>query len=403
MKRGTASAATVAAAVALAIALGGCGKRTKTETEWGIYQEPVAPAKLPQPTGPDEVRFVWDERLDGGGELGYAIFQPAYSDDGIYVASREGEVQKLNIADGAVIWRRELDTAIFSGVGVGDGLAVVTLDDGTVLALRGDDGEVAWRTPIERQFSAIPAVGRGRVVVRTAAGEVHGLNARNGEAVWSYAREAPGLSVHGDSTPTVAGEAVLVGLANGRVVASDVRSGREFWETEVSFASGRNELERLNDSDASPLVDGEVVYVAAYQGQIAALRLRSAEVIWKADVSTRLPMALGDGRLVVTNELGEVVALNAKTGKVMWRHPGFRGHGMSRPQVVGERVLLGDARGNLHMLNLRDATLLQSLPAVRGAVVALVAGPDSDDGRRQLAVFSARGDLRTFVLASTPP
>lgn len=378
-----------------ALLAAGC-KSKDTETLWGIYQEPVKPQALPKAAGASELKVLWRKSLGAGADKGYAILKPAYDGNdiaaGLYAASRNGKVFKLNPKNGKTLWRRDLDAEIFSGVGVGESLAVVALVDGTVVALHADSGKVLWTAPLHRQISAIPVVGQGRVVARTAGGAVVGLNAETGGIAWSFERSVPGLSIHGDSSPIISGDAVFVGLANGKLVAGNVVTGREYWETEVSFARGRNELERLTDSDTSPLVSATVVYAATYQGNVAALRLQNAEVKWKAQVSSRLPMSLGRGRLLVTSELGEVVAIDAETGETLWTQDGFRGHGMSRPLVVGERVVVGDAAGNLYSLRLNDGTLLERRKVVSGAVVGLI--PDAE----QLAVFSSKGNLSVVSL-----
>ena len=387
------------------VLLGGCS--TDTQTLWGTYQEPVKPEALPEATGASEMKVLWQKSLGAGADKGYAILKPVYGaggaggldgiggfdgPNGLYAASRSGRVFKLNPDNGATIWQRDLKAAVFSGVGVGESLAAVALDNGTVVALHADTGEVLWESPLNRQLSAIPVVGQGRVIARTAGGAVVGLSADTGALVWSFERTVPGLSIHGDSIPVISGDAVFVGLANGRLTANNVVSGREYWETEVSFARGRNELERLTDSDTAPLVSATTVYTATYQGNVAALRLQNAAVQWKAKISSRLPMSLGAGRLLVTNELGEVVAINAESGEILWTQEIFRGHGMSRPLVVAERVVVGDARGNLYALDINDGTLLEKRQVVSGAVVALVPGRD------QFAVFSSEGNISALSL-----
>jgi len=379
----------------VALLLTAC-KSGDNETVWGVYQEPVKPRQLPRAAGAAELTILWKKNLGRGAENGYAILQPAYGADGLYAASRRG-IYKLNPANGATIWRRDIASDIFSGVGIGESIAAVALDNGVVIALDAASGELLWEAPLGRQFSAVPVVGKGRVVARTANGMVIGLSSGGGKVVWSLERAVPGLSVHGDSPPVIDGDAVFVGLANGKLIANNVVTGREYWETEVSFAKGRNELERLTDSDTAPLIAATTVYTATYQGNVAALQLRNASVQWKTKISSRLPMSLGGGRLLVTSELGEVVALDAASGEIMWTQEGFRGRGMSRPLVVAGRVLVGDSDGNIYSLDLQDGTLLERRRAVNGAVVALIPG----DG--QFAVFSAQGQLSALRLQVGAP
>ena len=386
--------------IGLVLLAAGCA--SEGEKKWGVYQEPTAPRQLPVARGAAEIKVLWKKDLGDGAAQGYAILQPAYGAQsaailtgeppGLYAVSRDGKVYKLNADNGATIWRRDLGTNIFSGVGVGESRLAVATDSGMIIALDADSGAQLWAAELNRQISAIPALGGGRVVARTADGLAVGLNAADGEIAWSFERAVPDLSIHGDAAPRISGDAVIFGLANGKFIANNLVTGREYWETEVSFAEGRNELERLTDSDAAPLILSNIVYTATYRGHVAALRLTDAAVLWKTEVSSRLPMSLGGGKLAVTTELGEVLAIDAESGDIVWRQEGFRGRGMSRPLVRGNRVILGDAGGNLYSLDLTDGALLERRKAVSGAVVALI------PGEAQFAVFSANGELAAAAL-----
>ena len=282
-------------------------------TSWGTYQEPVKSATLPEAAGVSEFKVLWDKKLGSGAESGYAILKPNYGASGLYAANRAGDVFKFAPKSGEVIWKTDLDIEIFSGVGVGKSIVVVTLDDGTVVALSAKSGKELWRMPLARQLSAIPALGQGRVIVRTAGGEILGLNQKNGNLLWTIKHEIPGLSIHGDSSPTINGDVMFAGLANGSLVASGVSDGREYWEVDLSLnVGGTDEVDRLTDSDSSPLVSGSVVYAATYQGRVMALNATDANQVWQAPISSRLPMSLGGGRLLVTNDFGEVVRLECR-------------------------------------------------------------------------------------------
>ena len=225
---------------------------------------------------------------------------------------------------------------------------------------------------MNRQISSVAAIGRSRVVIRTADGQIIGLKVDTGDRAWTLERSKPELSMHGDATPVVTGDAVLIGLANGRLLAHNVVTGREYWETEISLSSGRNEMERLSDADTAPLVSGNHIYSAAYQGSIASLRLNDASVRWKTKVSTRLPLAISANRLISTESLGGVVALNSETGEVLWEQLRLQGRGISHPLVVDDRVLVGDAEGNLYSIALEDGALIDTLKLARGVILSLL-------------------------------
>jgi len=373
------------------VVLSGCKNKEK-EVLWGVYQEPIQPQDYPRDSGVNELNQLWKKDIGNGATGGYALLSPGYSGDGIFAAGRQGTVYKVDAGSGKTLWTSGLGGSVYSGVGLGEGIVTVAMDDGSVSALSQTDGKLLWNKPIRRQISAIPVVDRSRVVVRTADGLILGLDAGSGKIVWQLERVTPGLSVHGDSMPTIAGDAVFVGLSNGTLIANNVINGREYWEAEIAFARGQNELERLIDSDTPPLIDGNTVYAAAYQGNIVSLQIVDAQTNWQTGVSTRLPMALHNDTLFATDDLGGIVAINAADGSILWEQKSFQGRGVSRPIAVSNRVVVGDADGRIHTLDINTGTLIESKKSVSGAILSIV-GRDN-----QFTVFSSEGNLAGYSL-----
>lgn len=379
----------ILALVALVL-VSGC--KSKQETLWGVYQEPIKPSTLPKDSGLNELKTLWEKNIGSGATLGFALLRPIYYNGDMYVANRVGKVFSLDAKTGSVQWTQDLEKPIFSAIGVNDNFAVVTHDSGEVTALNTKDGSVAWRTPIKRQISAVPVIGTQRVLIRTADGLIIGIDMHTGEIIWRIEKETPGLSVHGDSMPVIAGDAVLTGLSSGKLIANSVINGRDFWEAEISLIRGQDELERLTDSDTSPIVQGTTVYTANYQGNVVALRLQDAMVKWRTKISTRLPMAISRQYLFVIGELGEVIAVNINDGSIVWEQEAFRGHGISQPVVLNNRVIVGDSSGRIHTMDIETGDLVESKKVVSGNVVGIITESS------QIAVFSSEGSISTLTL-----
>ena len=372
--------------------LAGCKSKVEKESLWGTYQEPVKSIPIPGDSGAEELDVLWKKDIGNTDSRGFAILSPAYFDNLVCISNRQGVVLCLDAQSGAEIWKTALGKSIYSGVDVNEDKVVVTHDDGSVSALNSADGSILWQTSIKRQISAIPVVGKDRVLLRTADGLVIALDAASGEIAWQLEKAVPGLSMHGDSKPVITGDAVLIGLSSGKLIANNVINGRDYWETEISFVRGKNELERLTDSDSPPIVKGTNVYAAAYQGNIVALQLQNAALVWRAKTSTRLPMATVGNLLFAIGELGEVFALDINDGDIVWQQDIFLGHGVSQPVVLSNRVIIGDAQGRIHTLDIDNGALIETRKVVSGAVVGIV----GDSNR--FTVFSSEGDLATLSL-----
>jgi outer membrane protein assembly factor BamB len=121
----------------------------------------------------------------------------------------------------------------------------------------------------------------------------------------------------------------------------------------------------------SPIVVGDTLYGIDNNGEAFALNTRNGKPRGRRDVATLNASAptYGNGRLYISNlEPGQVQALNAQNGKVVWRHP-LPGRTESSPLVVGGEAIAGCECGSVYALDARTGKERWST-AVGGAVKA---------------------------------
>ncbi len=121
----------------------------------------------------------------------------------------------------------------------------------------------------------------------------------------------------------------------------------------------------------SPIVVGETLFGIDNNGEAFAVNTRNGKPRWRRDVATLNASApsYSNGRLYISNlEPGQVQALSAQSGKVVWRHP-FPGRTESSPLVVGNEVIAGCECGSVYALNAQTGKEMWSA-AVGGAVKA---------------------------------
>jgi outer membrane protein assembly factor BamB len=144
---------------------------------------------------------------------------------------------------------------------------------------------------------------------------------------------------------------VVSGFDSGKVMAVTRDTGEVLWQTPVSSARGRTELERLSDVDAAVRVSGSDVYAVGYQGRVAMLALDSGQIWWARDVSSYRDLALDDDQLYVASSGGDVVAIRRRDGGVVWTQSALKNRQLSPPAVDGTSVVVGDFEGYLHFLD----------------------------------------------------
>ncbi|HEX6456331.1 MAG TPA: PQQ-binding-like beta-propeller repeat protein [Solirubrobacterales bacterium] len=154
-----------------------------------------------------------------------------------------------------------------------------------------------------------------------------------------------------------------------------------------------------------PLLEFPPIYAAGRlffvnnNGTAYALDADTGKVLWKRDVGrlNASSPAYHKGRLYIVNLVpGHIIKLNAKTGKVIWKRS-LPGRAESSPLVLGRTVYFGCENGYLYALstgrgNIRWATQLggpvKSAPAFRDGVLYV-----GDYGGYMNAVDAGNGHL----------
>ncbi len=122
------------------------------------------------------------------------------------------------------------------------------------------------------------------------------------------------------------------------------------WETQVGKGIGKY-FSRL-----SPVYAYDKLYVAARNGEIAALDLETGKKTWSIDLGDKKPALLSGGltaaydKIFVGTEAGYLIALDAKTGQQIWE-TNVSGELLSRPLADQNLVIVNTSRGELAAFN----------------------------------------------------
>ncbi|MFZ2509301.1 MAG: outer membrane protein assembly factor BamB [Steroidobacteraceae bacterium] len=338
----------IAFLLALALMVAGCKKDKDLEPPAELVDFAV---KL----NPDQ---VWSTSTRGGDDVLRLGLRPAVLDERAYLAGHGGDIQALELANGRSLWSARTELALSGGPAVGEGTVAAGSIGGQVLALDAATGAERWRVAVGGEVLSSPAIGAGLVIVRTVDGKLRALRVADGTEAWNYEQAVPRLSLRGNGAPVIAGDMVLAGFDNGKVVALALASGDLLWTATAAPSRGRTEIERLADIDAPVRVIDQDVYVVGFQGRVAMLSRESGQIWWGRDMSSYRGMAADAEHLYVTLADSTVVALRRRDGTETWRQAQFLRRGLTAPALQGDTVVVADFEGYLHWLDAATGEIL---------------------------------------------
>lgn len=357
-----------ALALAAAAALAGCSTWNPL-VAIGIMSEPAhKPTPLQPITAKVTPQAVWTTQVGKASGFG---FRPDVEAGRIYVASTEGPVVIVEEESGRVVARTDVKKKLSSGVEVGENRIIVGTAKGEVVALD-PNGKEAWTTYVQGEVIAPASVSRKVAVVRTADGRIFGLSTEDGKRRWVFQRPMPSLLLRSEAGVMAQGGDVVAGYPNGKLIALDIEDGSLTWEVTVSNPRGATDLERITDVAGLPVIDGNNVCAAAFQGKVACFDVASRNQLWSRDLSTAVALAVDTRYVYAVDDTGAVHALDKGSGASVWKQDKLLYRKLTAPVLVGGLVAVGDGQGYLHLLSPDDGALVGRLATDGSPVLALV-------------------------------
>ncbi len=317
----------------------------------------LPPVALTPIENPLAIERVWRLKAGEGVSEYYLKLRPVFKADSGYLVDYKGNLVSFKLKTGRINWQKALSVPAAGGLTLNNGKLFFGTSKGEVIALDSKDGSLLWRSQLSSEILARIAVKDDMLVAKTIDGRVYGLDKTSGKRRWIFDRTVPRLTLRGSSTPIIVNDIVITASDSGKLVALTLATGKLLWETTISIPQGRSQLERIIDLDIDPFIVDDVIYIAGYQGRIAAVKLGSGQLIWSRDFSTWSGLYVDAYRVYVTDAEGRVWALNRYNGATLWRQDKLLRRQLTAPQTYDNYIVLGDYDGYLHWLNREDGKI----------------------------------------------
>lgn len=328
-------------------------------------EDVVTLSPLPNVNNQFQPTTVWSRSVGVGSGDFYSNLHPAWRDAHVFAADRRGVVKALDADSGKEIWSKDLAirTSFFSrnrpaqlsgGVTAAGDRVYVGSELAKVYALDAQDGSLTWETTVAGEALSTPVVSDGVVLIHTSKGILQALNEADGAVKWTVNLDMPSLTLRGECAPTTAFGAAIVGGDNGRVSAVMINQGQLIWQQRISQQSGATEIARINDVQTTPVVVNSVVYALAYNGNLAALDLRSGQVMWSREIGSITNLLVAGGRIYLVEQNDRVIAMDTQRGVTLWRQCDLMHRNLTSPVLYNGYIVTGDSEGYLHWINTDD-------------------------------------------------
>ncbi|WP_432744492.1 outer membrane protein assembly factor BamB [Methylobacter sp. G7] len=335
-------------------------------------EDNTAPPSLLVEYAPEiQIDVIWKESVGVGADEQSLKLIPVIGSGKILAADREGVVQARSLTTGDLLWETETEVPFSGGPGLGEGTVILGSSDAEVVALNIETGAVLWQVAVSSEVLSVPVIANHIVIVRTTDGAVIALDEKAGGKLWSYEHAVPALSVRGTGSPLIVEDKVIGGYDSGKLMALRLIDGKYAWETSIAIPKGRSEIERLVDLDVDPIAINGVIYVASYQGGIAAISEVDGDVLWRNEsISSHSGLSNDYRYLYLADSQSHVMQLDQRSGASLWKQKDLHQRRLTAPAVYENYVVVGDLEGYVHWLSSADGRQLGRVQVTDGPIDA---------------------------------
>ena len=315
----------------------------------------------------------------------------ASDEDSIFIFDSKGEIKAFS-NNGKKIWSKKLDIEISSGITLGFKKLLLSTSNGDVYCVSKDSGDIIWKYSTSGEVLSPPATNGDIVAIQNIDGRVTAVDLDTGEFRWDYRSVIPNLTLRGTSEPTFYQGFLYIGFANGNLAKIAPRSGVTQWEIPITTSKETSEIGRIIDIDGNFVFSGGIVFVATFQGDVAALDTRTGRFIWKEKTSTANDLLYSRGKIILVDEKDQVLAYSQNSGNLDWFNKDFFLRKLTSPSSLKSLVVYGDFQGFLHALDISQGEQVARKRISRSKIISISTKDEN------VLTLDSKGKLSLFTL-----
>lgn len=294
---------------------------------------------------------------DGSRQWHYVTGSTVYStpdvSDGILViGSSDSHLYCLKAETGRPIWKLATGAPVVAAPKIEDGVVYVGASDGVFRAIDLKTGKTRWTfNEVGGFVETRPLIYRGKVIFGAWDTYLYALNVTDGSLAWKWSNGNPGVLFSPAACWPVASEGkIFIAAPDRYLTAIDAETGSTVWR------SNRYQVrETVGISN-----DGSRIYARCMTDTVIAFSPSSSSlsVLWASpcgygyDIDPSMPIEK-DGVVFFGTKNGLVIALDGKTGRVLWKHRVGETIVHTPVPLEANRVLVSDLDGQLMSIQAR--------------------------------------------------
>lgn len=314
---------------------------------------------------------------------------PAIEGKMVFTGDNEGDIKAFSLKDGSRKWSFHTNGRIVGGVAVKKGIVVCGSADKNIYALKAKDGSLIWKVSTNGPVLGAVSIEGNTVFIGASDGTLRAINLNDGKPVWTF----NGVKGYIMTKPLVTKERVIFGAWDSNLYCLQRNNGTLLWKwsgspghmhyspaqvwpqatkknvfivdplrtmSSIDIQTGatnwRTSQSKVRESMGLSL-DAKRVYGKTMQDSVVCYDATSMKPkeLWACNVGFGYehgPCMLPEkgGIVFGSTKEGLIFAIEAKSGKLLWRHKVSNSLMSTVIPLSNKRILFSDTDGHVGLL-----------------------------------------------------
>ena len=364
------------------------GQESVPKTSWSSFRNGPEQRGVATSSLPDDLELLWDFKSPDGW-----LSTAAIVDGRVYAPALEGYVYCLDLKTGKEIWKyrsiknpdpkkfaagfKAAPTVTKDAVYVGD-------EDGFFHAIDRKTGKGKWVFETGAEIAGGAAVYKGNLLVPSHDASLYFVDPA-GKEVWHFETQD-----RINCSPALAGDFTFVAGCDEHLRVIDLNKRKEVRDVPLG-----------SYLIASPALHGDILYVGAYVGEVAAINWKTGEYVWRYKTDREMEFhasaVVTEDSVIVGGHDKIMHCIDRKTGERRWIFE-TKARINSSAAAVGKRLFFGSDDGNVYGLSMKTGKQVWKFTAGKDVSAGVAVG----DGCLVVGSSGGNGRLYCFGKKSKP-
>ncbi len=210
-------------------------------------------------------------------KTGVGIFSsPVTGKNNVYVADDFGNLTCYMLKNGKKKWNYSSKNRIAGTPAVADGVVVFGSADKNIYGLNADNGKLIWKIPTSQPVLGNVNIKNGIAYIGASDSIFRAINIKTGNLIWQY----NGVRGYVETKPLIVGNKIIFGAWDTYLYALDKNNGNLLWKW-------TNGIKGTHYSPAAvwPVSSNGKVFVVDPERAMTAINLETGKTIWRTKQS----------------------------------------------------------------------------------------------------------------------